>query len=87
MKGYTDKLLVVLPRFNPHTNRNLRLVDAYVNLVGFFQKRHGIETHVISSAESYVVVPKLKGVKTVLAVHPADIAFVNQKAMPLDENA
>ncbi|MCL2004091.1 MAG: hypothetical protein FWG72_08835 [Oscillospiraceae bacterium] len=84
---FSDKLLVVLPRISPHTNRNLRLANAYVNLVGFFQKRHGIETHVISSAESYVVVPKLKDVKTVLAVHPADVAFVNQKVMPLDEDA
>ena len=84
---FSDKLLVVLPRLSPHTHRNLRLVDAYVNLVGFFQKRHGIETHIISSAESYVVVPELKDVKTVLAVHPADVAFFNQKVMPLDEDA
>ena len=76
MTGFSDKLLVVLPRLSPHMNRNLRLSNAYVNLVGFFQNRYGIESHVISSAGSYSFVPKLENVKPVLAVHPADVEFV-----------
>jgi hypothetical protein len=86
MRNFSDKILVVLPRLNPHINRNLRLSDAYVNLVGFFQKRHEMEIHVISSAGSYAIVPKMKDVRTVLAVHPADVEFVNGNVMPLDAN-
>jgi hypothetical protein len=86
MRNFSDRILVVLPRLNPHINRNLRLSDAYVNLVGFFQKRHEMEIHVISSARSYSVVPKLKDIRTVLAVHPADVCFVDHHVMPLDED-
>jgi hypothetical protein len=86
MRNFADSILVVLPRLNPYANRNLRLLKAYVNLVSFFQKRHGMEIHVISSAGSYAIVPKLKDVKTVLAVHPADVEFVNYHVMPLDED-
>jgi hypothetical protein len=87
MRNFADSILVVLPRLNPHINRNLRLSEAYVNLVGFFQTRYGIEAHVISSTGSYAVVPKLKDIKTVLAVHPADVCFVDHYVMPLDEDS
>jgi hypothetical protein len=86
MRNFSDRILVVLPRLNPHINRNLHLSDAYVNLVGFFQRRYGMEAHVISSAGSYAIVPKLKDVKTVLAVHPADVCFVDHHVIPLDVN-
>jgi hypothetical protein len=86
MRVFSNKMLVVLPRLCPHTNRNLRLSEAYVNLVRFFQKRHDIETHVVSSAESYAIVPEMEGVKTVLGVHPADINFVNNRVMQMNED-
>jgi hypothetical protein len=86
LKIFSEQLLIVLPRLSPHTNRNLRLPKAYVNLVEFFQKRYEIEAHVISSAESYRIVPKLETVKSVLAVHPADIEYFKRNVVPLDEN-
>ena len=83
MRRLAEKMLVVLPAFSPYETRRECISKAYVNLVRFFQKRYGIETHVISSARSALAVPVLENVKAVQAVHPADVEFFNGHVMPL----
>lgn len=77
-------MLVVLPQLSSYETRNVYLSKAYENLVGFFQKRFGIEIHIISSAEGCIAVPTLEGVKAVQAIHPADMEFFNSHVMLLE---
>lgn len=85
MKRLADKLLIVLPQLSLYDTRADYLSKAYVNLVRFFRKRFGIESHVISSAECCLVVPELEGVKAVQAIHPADVEFFNRNVMLLED--
>jgi len=85
MRRLAKNMLVVLPQLGPYETRSEHLKIAYENLVCFFQKRFGIESHVISSAESCLAVPALEGVKMVQAIHPVDVDFFTHHIMLLED--
>jgi hypothetical protein len=84
MRRLAKNMLVVLPQLSPYESRSAYLSKAYENLVGFFRNRFGIESHVISSAESCLAVPELEGVKMVQAIHPVDVDFFTHHIMLLE---